>query len=96
MSQGTEIVASTYQQDQYWIDGGGTKRQLDDMTQDHLSNVLSYSMDRAEYLYALDKGERSVLGRGVDDAGFGYFAEAYDWLESTPLIQAIKAKLTQS
>lgn len=95
MSQGTEIVPSTYQQDQYWIDGGGTKNQIVDMSQDYLGNVLSYSRDRAEYLYALNKGEAPVLGLGVDDAGFGYFAEAYDWLESTPLIKAIKSRLAK-
>lgn len=96
VTKGGEIRPETFRQDEHWIDAAGRKHQLDDMPKDYLANVLSYSIDRAEYLYALDKGQEPVLGFGVDDAGFGYFAEAYDWLEATPLIRAIKLRLAQA
>ena len=81
-------------------DAKGVNHRLADMTSAHLANVLKFTRGRADRLYALDRGEDPNEHR-VDDAGFtteGFVsnAEALGWLESTPLIQAIKARLAGS
>lgn len=88
-------VRIEFQQDQYWIDAAGQKHQLDDMTGRYLANVLKYARSRADWLYALDRGDDPDTAGAVDDAGFIASSEAWDWLESTPLIRAIKARIGQ-
>jgi plasmid stability protein len=90
---GEDQVRIEFQQDQFWIDAAGHKHQLEDMSRAHLANVLNFMRSRADRLYAIDKGQEPDVAIAVDDGGFITSGEAWDWLESTPLILAIKARL---
>jgi hypothetical protein len=86
-----------------WADKHGNVHKLTDMTEGYLRHVLSFLEERAEALFAAAIDEATAQQavavfepwRYPDPDGHRLlqFESAYAWLESTPLVRAIRALL---
>lgn len=95
------ILMSTFEQADYWVDRHGNQHALASMTHSYLENVLSFLRARPEEFHsaALLAEHSGLFLSGFDEIeAQGWVPKvqsmtAPEWLEQTPLIQAITALL---
>lgn len=103
-TQAVPILMSTFEQAEYWIDRHGNQYALTSMTQGYLENVLAFLRARPEEFHgaALLAEHSELFLAGFDDIeAQGWVPTvqsmtATEWLEQTPLIQAITALLSDT
>jgi hypothetical protein len=89
-----------------WTDKYGNQHKLTDMTEGYLRHVLSFLEDKAEAFFAAEIDEATAQQavavfepwRYPDPDGHRLlqFESAHAWLESTPLVRAIRALLGEA
>lgn len=103
MNENSEaITAAPYlHQTLVWTDVHGNTHRLEDMTANYLRNVLSYLERKADELYEAENGEivRQQMVEVFEPWRHPHgvppleFATAREWLQSTPLVKAIRELL---
>jgi hypothetical protein len=97
------ISLDTLKQADHWVDRYGNRHALADMTQGYLENTLAHLRRMGPALYSLElaRRDREILlaemtgwenGVDVSVAPRGE-AAASEWLEGTPLVNAIRSLL---
>lgn len=90
-----------------WTDRHGNTHQLTDMTESYLRHVLSFLEERAEIYFDAELDESITQAMEQQTVAFFEpwlhpnpqppavleFGSAHDWLESKPLVRAIRALL---
>jgi hypothetical protein len=99
-----------FDQDRYWVDRHGVAHEIIDMEQDYVQNVVTMLESRVEEFHAATvqrwiaqsvgdallgklNGEIIALGLGVGSVAG---VEPATWLESTPLVRALRVRLATS
>ncbi|WP_354214816.1 hypothetical protein [Arthrobacter sp. UYCo732] len=98
--EATPIVLSTFKQADYWVDRKGNRHALRDMSRGYLENVLWFLRDRPEDFYVMAVFEEDTrLFLAGFDPNYDQPVRTLEsktpaeWLEQTPLLQAINTIL---
>ena len=82
------VDARTVRQDVFWWDKDGTKYEIDDLSDEHLQEVIGWLHEHAQRLWYGEIDAGKVL---VPCPAQAYLSPA-DWLADTPLMRALEAE----
>lgn len=106
MHEPDHMWAWVFRQHQVWVDFHGTEHEIESMALDYVANVVNFCRERAEtarahvYIDWVARAlELALTGAGVEGARAALEAEPEiegdpeEWLESTPLMLALRRRL---
>ena len=94
-----------FRQHQVWVDYYGNEVEIETISREYAANVVAFCQQQAERIHhlvvfdsLLEQVERILAGarpdaRVLDDVEAACTTDPLDWLEQTPLIQALRRRL---
>jgi hypothetical protein len=88
-----------FRQHQVWVDINGSEHEIESMPFDYVENVVGFCLQRATWIYvlvAVENEERDGAEPewGCDAGNRAPLVNAAAWLEATPLMRALRRRLS--